>query len=67
MTLVVATQESEFKKAKDLKVTFDFAKDDSKDALHRSSQVQKLIAELILLSHKRGRPKLEGEKYEAAA
>lgn len=53
---------------KDVKViAVDFVKDETGDSTERTCEVRILIAQLIELSHKRGRPTKEEEEVSNAA
>lgn len=63
----ISTVQDGYSKAKDLTVVVNFEKDDSQDGKLRVEQARALIAELIILATKRGRPaKSQEEFYEAA-
>lgn len=62
-----ATSEATFRKAEDLKVVFDFAIDNSVDAQQRTEQVREVIAQMILLARKRGRPRRHEEEADDCA
>jgi len=56
------------KTMKDVKViSVEFVKDDSGSSAQRTQEVRKLIAQMIELSHKRGRPSKEDEEISNAA
>lgn len=56
------------KTMKDVKViAVDFVKDETGDSTERTCEVRILIAQLIELSHKRGRPTKEEEEVSNAA
>lgn len=56
------------KTMKDVKVIeVTFVKDESGSCAERTSEVRKLIAQMIELSHKRGRPAKEEEEVSNAA
>ena len=56
------------KTMKDVKViSIKFVKDDSGASAERTQEVRKLIAQMIELSHKRGRPSKEDEEISNAA
>lgn len=48
-------------------MVFDFAKDTAVGSDHRSSQVLQIIALMIMLAHRRGRPNKKENKNEEAA
>lgn len=48
-------------------VSFEFVKDESGNSLERTEEVRNLIAQMIELSHKRGRPKKDDEELKNAA
>lgn len=53
---------------KDVKViSLEFVKDDSGSSAERTQEVRKLIAQMIELSHRRGRPSKEEEEISDAA
>lgn len=56
-----------FKKAEELKVIFEFEKDNSIDCARRSQQVKEIVSQMLLLAKKRGRPSSKEENYEEAA
>ena len=57
----------EYLKAMDLVMKFEFVTDETRDSEHRTSQVRKMIAQMVLLARKRGRPSQKEETSEAAA
>ena len=57
----------EYLKAKDLTVVINFERDDTHQGVLRSQQARRIICELILLGHKRGRPSKKEEEVDEAA
>ena len=56
------------KTMKDVKVvSFEFIKDESESSAARTEEVKNLIAQMIELSHKRGRPTKDEEEIPNAA
>ena len=53
---------------KDIRVSkFEFVKDESSQSVDRSEEAINLIAQMIELSHKRGRPMKEDQELNHAA
>lgn len=48
-------------------IGFEFVKDESGNSRERTEEVRNLIAQMIELSHKRGRPKKDDEEVPNAA
>lgn len=63
----ISTVQDGYSKAKDLTVVVNFEKDDSQEGKLRVEQARALIAELILLAKKRGRPTQSQEEFYEAA
>ena len=56
------------KTMRDVKVvSFEFVKDENDYSRERTEEVRNLIAQMIELSHKRGRPKKDDEELKNAA
>ena len=56
------------KTLKDIRVMkFEFVKDESSHSVDRSDEAINLIAQMIELSHKRGRPSKEDQEFDHAA